>query len=117
VHGDDIRKVKREALECRDNRCEWERERKHDQREPGWGTYRWDLCVRCGNWKSRIECSDGRVLPETTKYEHSDAYLHALQFTREDCRLELNRRDREQVRSRTTVVRGNRRTPNLRAVV
>lgn len=111
-----IRDVPLVALQCRDNRCEWERERKHDVREPLWGTYRWDLCVRCENWRCRIECSDGRVLSETTSYEYSAAYEFALQFTREDCRLELNRRDRAASKPKTVVVRGGRGRANLRAV-
>lgn len=103
----DIRKVKTEALECRDNRCQWERERKHDQREPMWGTYRWDLCVRCGNWRCRIQRSDGSITPNCTSYEYTDAYQHALEFTREDARKELDRRAR--AAAETVVVPGKTR--------
>ena len=92
------------------------RDRKYDERAPQWGTYRWDSCARgCGNRKSRIECSDGRVLTETTNYDYSEHYLLALQFTREECRLELNRREKAKGK-KTTVVRGKRGRPNLKVV-
>ena len=102
-----IRDVKRAALECRDARCQWEHVRRHDSREPMWGTRRWDLCVRCGNWRSVIERSDGRLDQTTRAYDYSVDYMAALQWTREDCRIELNRRAR--------VTRTGR--PNLKVVV
>ena len=110
-----IRDIRTEALECRDNRDCWERERKHDARRPMWGTYRWDLCVRCGSWRCRIEASDGSISPGTTTYERTAAYEAALQFTREDARKELNRRANVAKRE-TVVVRGGRGRANLRAV-
>lgn len=112
----DIRSVNQEALECRDERCQWERERKHDVREPMWGTYRWDLCVRCASWRCRIEASDGRITPNTTSYEYSPDYQSALGFTREDARLELNRRHSAAARKPKTVVVRSARRRNLRAV-
>lgn len=111
-----IRDVTQVALECRDERCHWTRDRKLDVREPMWGTYRWDSCANgCGNWRCAIERSDGTIDPASRSYEHGVKYLAALQFSREECRRELNRR--EHVKTRTVVVRGARRgKTNLRVV-
>lgn len=108
-----IRSVPKAAFDCRDERCQWERERKHDNRVPMCGTYRWDLCVRCGNWRCRIQRSDGSIMPNSTTYEYSSAYEAAKVFTREDARLELDRRAKDRT-TRTTVVRGR---TNLRVAV
>lgn len=112
----DIRKIKREALECRDNRCHWTRDRKYDERDPMWGTYRWDSCENgCGNWRYRIERSDGSITPNSAQYEYSTEYEKALEFTREDARLELNRRANARKKP-TAVIRGKQQRPNLRVV-
>lgn len=95
-----IRDVEKAALECRDNRCHWVRDRKHDMRKPLFGTRRSDSCTNCGNWRHALQCTDGRIDQSTRHYEYTDAYLEALRYAREDCRKELDRRDNEAKRKR-----------------
>lgn len=113
-----IRSVSTEALECRDNTCQWEHYRPLDSQHPRyWGTYRHDRCVNCGNVRRRIENSDGSIAPGTTKYEYTDDYRAALRYPREDARLELNRRARADKGKDSKVLRGKRGSRNLRVVV
>lgn len=98
-----IRAVDLSALQCRDNRCHWTRVWDLDEKHPlYWGTYRYDRCVNCGNVKRRIEGSDGSVFSDTTSYEYDPRYEEALEFSREDARVELRRRERDQDRKRST---------------
>ena len=110
-----IRSIPDEPLKCRDTTCFWDHIRSEDTKHPRyWGTYRYDLCVRCGNIKRRIENSDGTLAKSPVKYIHSRDYKKALQFSRPDARKELNRRAR--AASKTEVIRGTRGHQNLRVV-
>ena len=109
-----IRDVPTYALQCRDVRCQWERNRKFDMREPLFGTRRSDECARCGNWRHVLQRTDGTLDWSTGYREYSDAYAKAMQFTVTDCRLELDRRNKAKRKPRTEVVRGGRGRPNLR---
>lgn len=115
---DSIRNIPTEALECRDNRCHWQHYRPLDTKHPRyWGTYRHDRCDNgCGNVRRRIENSDGSIATGTTTYEYSPAYEAAKSYTREEARMELNRRARADKKA-TQVIRGGRGRRNLRAVV
>lgn len=109
-----IREADLQALQCKDFVFHaYEHVRSHDEKHPlYWGTYRYDLCVRCGSVRRRIENSDGSIATNTTDYDWSDKYLAVKDFSREACRKELNRRAK--VSSETVVVRGGRNRKHLR---
>jgi len=93
----------------------YEHIRSHDDKHPKyWGTYRYDLCVRCGTVRRRIENSDGSIATGTTEYEHSPQFEAVKKFSREACRKELNRRAKAS--PKTEVVRGGRGKRNLRVI-
>lgn len=108
-----IRGADEGALQCMDYVFHaFEHVRKHDDKHPRyWGTYRYDLCVRCGTVRRRIQNSDGSISPSPVEYEWSSQYLFVKQFTREAARLELDRRAKAKP---TTVVRGGRGKKHLR---
>lgn len=88
-----IRDIGQDALECLDSRHHWERERKHDMREPLFGTRRSDLCTRCGTWRHVLQRLDGALDWSTSGYEYSTAYRDALDVCdRFGARKELDRR-------------------------
>jgi hypothetical protein len=112
-----IRKADQAALQCLDFVFHaYEHVRSEDTSHPlYWGTYRYDLCVRCGTVRRRIENTDGSIATNTSEYIWSDKYLFVKQFSREEARRELNRRAK--AGPKTTVVRGTRGRPNLRVAM
>lgn len=112
-----IRNIDTAPLKCRDTTCFWDHIRSEDTKHPKyWGTYRYDLCIRCGTVKRRIENSDGTIAKSPVKYIYTPEYKKALQFTREEARKELNRRAKKGSLETTYVFKGGRGQANLRVV-
>lgn len=85
-------------LHCRDTGHQWDTNHKLGKRAPSFGTRRSLQCGSCISWRHEVVNSAGIIDVTTREYELTEEYEFACQFDRIECRAELMRRDRVQVR-------------------
>jgi len=95
-------------LNCRGYGHRWDRAAKFGQRTPLWGTRHSLRCDQCSSWRHDLMNSRGVLDPSARGYELADEYQFAAQFSRQEARAELLRRDRRRERAG--------RRPNLELV-
>lgn len=95
-------------LHCRGYGHRWDRASKYGARTPLWGTRHSCRCDFCQSWRHDLMNSRGEIDASARSYEYMEEYDFAKQFSRQDARAELLRRDRKRER--------NAKKPNLELV-
>lgn len=81
-------------LHCRGYGHRWDRASKFGQKTPLWGTRHSLRCDFCSSWRHDLMNSRGEFDPSSRYYEYDEEYEFAKQYTRQEARAELLRRDR-----------------------